>query len=461
MDSESLEKSKTSTQNVTTSYRPPMVDHFFETNSIHESNQTPNTLSLSSHNGIPSYGYSKTRYHTSGHNRYLPSLNLSSLNSHINSKSSAMDNINPLTSTTSFSGQMSPTHFYKRMTRDMRNGKIPVSKIIFIVSALFISVLLFVITISFSSSESTTNQNKSGNNPILTTTSISATHVNTTGKSVALEAPVLKAVQIEVLSEMKFRAFLESKRPIFKGSGDYSLLTTTNKVTNRLIISKKLMTTYCAVPKVASSNWKFLFRKFAGVTSYSNLAMAHDRKKSGLKYLSDLEFDEIEEWMQNTNNFKFLFVRNPYTRILSCYLNKIVDKQLDDPEYTGYLQQLGISLKQNKPTFREFVGAVQRQSKTAMNEHWALQSTLCETSTIVYDFIGRYETLELDSAAVLRKLGFSGQEVFPSQKQINFLGSGASSRVSEFYTQELKDLVYQVWREDFDQFGYEYNSITV
>jgi len=256
---------------------------------------------------------------------------------------------------------------------------------------------------------------------------------------------------------MQFKVHLESHRPRKKGSGAYAEAVP-KPVTKRSFFSKRLSTTFCPVPKVASSNWKYLFRKFTGVATYQNLAEAHDRKTSGLKYLWDMEPDQMEEWMQDKANFKFMFVRNPYSRVLSCYLNKFVGKTEQSEEYRGYMTQL-FKAKTDaefaaKPTFAQFVEAIRKQGLGEMNEHWAVQTYLCSNNIVAYDFIGRYEQLDADSATVLRRLGFGESEQFPSQKQINFLGSGADGRIKEFYTKHIADMVYEIYKADFEAFDY-------
>ena len=89
--------------------------------------------------------------------------------------------------------------------------------------------------------------------------------------------------------------------------------------------SRSLVFVY--VPKVACTNWKCVMRYLEGYEDYLDSRKAHDRKLGGLTYLSQCE--DRDRILADTNIPKFSFVRNPYTRILSAYLNKVRPFALD------------------------------------------------------------------------------------------------------------------------------------
>mmetsp|Transcript_28469 Transcript_28469/g.111562 ORF Transcript_28469/g.111562 Transcript_28469/m.111562 type:complete len:622 (+) Transcript_28469:221-2086(+) len=51
----------------------------------------------------------------------------------------------------------------------------------------------------------------------------------------------------------------------------------------RIVVSEKANLIYCPVPAAASTNWKYLIRKFEGFDDYRDLTVLHDRTKSGLR----------------------------------------------------------------------------------------------------------------------------------------------------------------------------------
>ncbi|GJD09935.1 Carbohydrate sulfotransferase 14 [Galdieria sulphuraria] len=112
------------------------------------------------------------------------------------------------------------------------------------------------------------------------------------------------------------------------------------KLVSRISVSEKLKIVYCPIPKAASSTWKYLIRCQEGVEDYWNLTAAHSRATSGLKYLIDYPSEEIERILTSPEYLKFTFVRNPYTRLLSCYVDKFRNKNKDSSEYRTFIGHL-------------------------------------------------------------------------------------------------------------------------
>ena len=83
----------------------------------------------------------------------------------------------------------------------------------------------------------------------------------------------------------------------------------------------KLYAVFCPVPKVACSNWKALMRKLAGVRDYTNTTFMHDKARNGLRYLASYPATEQRRIIKEY--YKFVFVRSPWTRVVSAYINKV------------------------------------------------------------------------------------------------------------------------------------------
>mmetsp|Transcript_7447 Transcript_7447/g.13461 ORF Transcript_7447/g.13461 Transcript_7447/m.13461 type:complete len:343 (-) Transcript_7447:1139-2167(-) len=237
--------------------------------------------------------------------------------------------------------------------------------------------------------------------------------------------------------------------------------------TSRLIVSEKLRLVYCPMPKVANSNWKYLIRKVEGLDDFDNLTLAHNAELSGLRYLSDYSPVDVEsilfgdEELKQPPFFKFTFVRDPYTRLLSAYLDKFLNKDTSSEEYRLFVAQI-YSWKyvrnkdlssEPKPSFRAFIDELLKQNPSKMNLHWMPQTMVCGFGDLPYDFVGRFETLLSDASTVLDKIGVAG-ESFPTQEQIGFLPSGTNAMIDELYSLDIMLKIRVLYEMDFFMLNY-------
>jgi len=138
--------------------------------------------------------------------------------------------------------------------------------------------------------------------------------------------------------------------------------------------------------------------------------------------------------------FKFAFVRNPWDRIISCWRNKVVEKnafKLDDAEFEKVKQ------------FEYFVDYVSRLDIETCNNHLRLQCALIDLNRI--DFLGRFETFEKDLRYVLGCLEISFDNILHENK------SKRKNDFREYYTDSLKKKVYHIYKKDIDIFGYRFD----
>ena len=87
-----------------------------------------------------------------------------------------------------------------------------------------------------------------------------------------------------------------------------------------LIVNDKYKVIYCYIPKVACSQWKRVF------LDLENRAKVRDEhSKSNFKFLKKYSDEGVKMRLQSY--YKFLFVREPFERLLSAYENKFVKRQ--------------------------------------------------------------------------------------------------------------------------------------
>jgi hypothetical protein len=177
----------------------------------------------------------------------------------------------------------------------------------------------------------------------------------------------------------------------------------------------------------------------------------HDRNLSPL--LEPTRIPSLRTWLAAENVFKFCFVRHPATRVLSCYLNKIISDVRDDRLVAIILGLLG---REEPPEsaligFSEFLQAIERQDAKDMDPHWRPQFSLLAPDIVSYDFVGRFENIAADICNVCVEIGISYQVYMTARRNY---GTGADSRMGEFYGADEMDLLERIYADDFAVFGY-------
>lgn len=151
---------------------------------------------------------------------------------------------------------------------------------------------------------------------------------------------------------------------------------------------------------------------------------------------------------RNTDEyFKFGFVRNPYDRLVSCF------HEFQNPtSFTDIKRDVrkdpSLNLKKVHENFEDFV----EMSFKHEHIHWKIQhSMLHHRGKCLVDYIGHVESIQEDIDYICEKIGFdnSGIDIPVVRK------SKGRTHFSEYYTDELKERVYEKYKIDFETFGYE------
>ncbi|XP_060591315.1 carbohydrate sulfotransferase 9-like [Ruditapes philippinarum] len=172
---------------------------------------------------------------------------------------------------------------------------------------------------------------------------------------------------------------------------------------------------YCIVPKVGCTFWKRIFR-FLGkdYRTDQNVQKPSDINRNYVHYGP---MKNIQQWkVQNpiarmlmTKGKSFMFVRDPFTRLWSAYIDKfllpdfwrsdalLVVKKLR-PNATDYERYCA-----NNVTFQEFLTFIKLTYKNGLNEHWQRLHKVCSPCHVQYDVIGKQESFGLDADYILTK----------------------------------------------------------
>jgi hypothetical protein len=250
-------------------------------------------------------------------------------------------------------------------------------------------------------------------------------------------------------------------------------------ISYRYNLSQKYRYLYVETPKVACTTIKAFLQGAEGrVISNQNFDEVHERDKSPLSK-PDKRPDLLFDLLESDGAFRFTFVRNPYTRLLSAYLNKIRRKPAEEAiaYRSSRLQQLGqpitgdlallnaqaleshrrqrlhsLSLPTDSDiSFKEFVESLAQADPATMDAHWRPQTLLTAHAHIDYHFIGRFETFEADLTRVANRLNIEHNLKFkPTPHRTD-----SDKRANDYYTESLRKAVARIYRDDFKMFDYE------
>lgn len=174
----------------------------------------------------------------------------------------------------------------------------------------------------------------------------------------------------------------------------------------------------------------------------------HDRTASPLPKLWQ-EKRPLAEIFQGQAYFRFSFVRNPYTRSLSAYLDKILHNEW---ERQRLAPQLGLPAD-GRVSFLDFLAAVRTQDNEDRDIHWRTQHSLLRTDAVPYDFIGRFETFGAGFERVIDRIA-PGKGQRALNVRADYHRTDAKSALGRYLGTKERDLVFEIYQDDFKTFSY-------
>ncbi len=141
---------------------------------------------------------------------------------------------------------------------------------------------------------------------------------------------------------------------------------------------------------------------------------------------------------QLERQFTFTFVRNPFARALSCYLDKVAEA---NPKFTSLLGG-------DVADFGAFLAKLEAGALRA-NGHWAPQADLIPVQSDKLDFLGRVENIATDLPSVLNRIFGAGEYAVPPSP---FRTTSADQKLSAYYGKEETARVRRLYARDFALF---------
>jgi hypothetical protein len=247
---------------------------------------------------------------------------------------------------------------------------------------------------------------------------------------------------------------------------------------NSYLVNEENGFIYGFIPKVASGSLTVWFLKTLGHNDVS--VGSHGYARSQYSLLKKPLRISMQMWERL---FKFAFVRNPWSRLLSSYVSIFLHRRDPQPSYELIAKPViarirkqigGLDRKGAYVTFSEFARWVCSNRNDYMtNPHWRSQSWFVEPESM--DFIGRFEKLNEDMEYIVQR--FELRCSLPHRHKTDYKENDShdalrffeipSTRLQEmkrlpsyrhFYSSELKEMVAERYRRDIQLFGYRFED---
>lgn len=158
--------------------------------------------------------------------------------------------------------------------------------------------------------------------------------------------------------------------------------------------------------------------------SLNNIIKSHPNPKNKLTVSKE----------QYKSYYKFSIVRNPWDRVYSWYKNVLRDQK--------HMEVLNLP---SNVSFKDFLLGNLGKDKLRPQTYWLKNYK----GNVEMDFIGKFENLALDFSNIAKVLNLGSQNLPHELKS-------SSSVYTDFYNDELKDIVWKFYKEEIKLFDYEF-----
>lgn len=207
------------------------------------------------------------------------------------------------------------------------------------------------------------------------------------------------------------------------------------------LVLERLRAILISVPKVAATSLKQVCADLLGLEGNVHL---------------DVRFPTVpkhEIRLKHQDYFVFTFVRNPWDRLLSCYLSKMDPSLANSECYRDGVEfnfwKYGDTFRGDM-SFREFVEAVVAIPDPEADIHFASQHIHLtdHLGHLLVDFLGRFERLHNDFAEACHRLRVP-VPVLPHHNQTTH------GHYSDYYDIDMCESVAKRYQRDIELFGYQ------
>lgn len=163
---------------------------------------------------------------------------------------------------------------------------------------------------------------------------------------------------------------------------------------------------------------------------------------------------QLETVLSGNQFIRFVFVRNPYSRLVSAFKDKIIRKTKEKRKMLKILGK-GDAPIEEEIRFDEFINTVCQSKFQQMDRHWQLQIHSTCAKWIQHDFIGKIENFDYDLERLEKYTNLLVKQENKEDKVFN--KSKSKGEWKDYYTETLGQKVAEAFKDDFEVFGYSTN----
>ncbi|XP_053386502.1 carbohydrate sulfotransferase 11-like [Mercenaria mercenaria] len=199
-------------------------------------------------------------------------------------------------------------------------------------------------------------------------------------------------------------------------NNDHTACEDQQEIKSNLKYVKKRNVLYCSIEKTGSTFWRRILHIAGGWGNTSNpthieISKAYDGK-GGYRRMQNKTWEEVENLFKHTE--PIMFVRNPFSRLFSGWLDKFYSPNVFYWNETGrnilesqrhVLDDDSIRCASNV-SFVEFVNYTVHEilSNECIDGHFSSMYSHCLPCHLSFRYIGKYETIKEDTAALIELL---------------------------------------------------------